>query len=274
MSEPVFDSVAFYIVDENDLTGEGAHGPYSMVEAELILKEDEKIITRQQLAAMRASTPMTAKQKEPAGQAKMQREIRSWGIILFLLGVVSVFANGFANAGWGILLIGVSLASFYFREAPMFVIYGVTISFAAISNFLSGTGGWPAFAFVQVFFAFQTFRQYVQFRATGTADEVLPAQNRSGRIFPWAGFAFGVVSLAGFGGIVVTAILLALMPENEALSAALSFSESLIVDMAILGFALGLASLLSRFQHKVFATIGLAAGLLVLLCEIALSFLE
>ena len=40
------DLYAFYIITKGDETGESAHGPYTMVDAEARVKPDEKIITR------------------------------------------------------------------------------------------------------------------------------------------------------------------------------------------------------------------------------------
>ncbi|MCB8923185.1 MAG: hypothetical protein H6662_16480 [Ardenticatenaceae bacterium] len=52
------DLAAFYIITENDDFGESAHGPYTMVEAESLLRVDEKIITRKhyQMLSQRSSS--------------------------------------------------------------------------------------------------------------------------------------------------------------------------------------------------------------------------
>ena len=72
--------------------------------------------------------------------AVMVKEIRSWSYWLLGLGALHLVASGFLDAPWGILLLAVGLVSFVFQEAAMFVIYGVTLAWAATSNV---TGGQP-----------------------------------------------------------------------------------------------------------------------------------
>jgi len=166
---------SYYVVTENDVSGESAHGPYTMTEAENILQVDEKIITReefqtikQQVVSVKSDTPnlseVPVKTASPYPE-KMLREIRSWGILLLILGVIQVVSSEFLSSTWGLLLIVVGLASFYFRSPAMFVVYGTTLSWAAVSNALSGAGTWGIFSVFQIFFALLTFRQYFQFRS-------------------------------------------------------------------------------------------------------------
>lgn len=277
------DRHAFYIITENDNSGESAHGPYTMAEAESLVEEDEKIVTRTHLAKLRETQPIThsIESKSP-GYEKMLREIRSWGIMLLILGVIQVVASEFLSNSWGILLVIVGLASFYFRSPAMFVIYGTTLIWAAISNALSGAGGWVAFSLFQVFLAFQTFRQFFQFRSTFVAhqnieisDTPKPQLNsdKAARPFPWTSIVLGAVSFIGLILIILGTILFIGLTGSQNLPDFISFAEGLIIDLAVLGFSTGLASILSSYQYKWVSIIGMITGGLVLLIEIGLNFL-
>jgi hypothetical protein len=77
--------------------------------------------------------------------AAMLKEIRSWGFWSLGLGAVHLVTSGFLSAPWGVLLIIVGLASFYFRTASMFIIYAVTLAWAALSNLLGLDFAWIFF---------------------------------------------------------------------------------------------------------------------------------
>ena len=159
-------------------------------------------------------TPSWRKKVERVAEmnALMLRETRSWGLSLLGLGAVHLVASGFLSAPWGILLLAVGLASFYFREAPMFIVYGVTLAWAAISNLLGGEIGWIIFALFQFFLAFQVFRKFFHFRQAQTEYATLRVQEaphsplipaRAVRAFPWAGCVLGTLSLVGLVTIIV-----------------------------------------------------------------------
>lgn len=278
------DLFAFYIVTQNDDFGESAHGPYTMTEAESLLREDETIITREHLTTLRQqSSPIlaTPKPDEPLQDTKMLREIRSWGITLLILGAIQILAAGFLSNTWGILLVIVGLASFYFRSAAMFVIYGTILSWAAVSNAFS-SGGWAAFSLIQAFFAFQTFRQFFRFRPGAQnvqfSDYEAPLakqfdMDKAARPFPWVGFILGLVSLGGLVMIFLGIFLFIGLTGNNEIPGIVNFAEGIIVDFAVLGLAAGLASLLLNYQHKLLSTIGAVSGGLVLLIEIGLNLL-
>jgi hypothetical protein len=279
---------SYYVVTENDVTGESAHGPYTMTEAESAVQIDEKIITREQFRTMQqqiaAAKPDTSylseipvKKNSPYPE-KMLREIRSWGILLLIIGVIQVVSAEFLSNTWGLLLIIVGLASFYFRSPAMFVVYGTTLSWAAVSNALSGAGTWGMFSILQVFFAFLTFRQYFQFRSQiadsqfsleSTQEERLRI-DKAAKPFPWISFSLGSISLLGMVTVIVAIFLYVAMTNSEEIPAFLIYSEGLTIDFAVLGFATGLASLLTKYKFKVLSIIGMVTGILVLMIEIAL----
>lgn len=203
----------FYIVKNNDKRGDTARGPYTMAEADSLVGIDEQVISEVRLRQIRdpqSGTQSGGVETTPAVedmaelQARVLKEVRSWGFWLLGVGAVHLVISGFLNAAWGILLILVGLASFYFRTAAMLVIYGVTLGWAAISNLSSGQSGWMAFALFQGFLAVRVFWQFLRFRraeaesrlaSIAETPESEATVERAARIFPWVGCAFGGVSL-------------------------------------------------------------------------------
>jgi hypothetical protein len=274
------DLFAFYLITENDDFGETAHGPYTREEAEYLLKVDEELITGEHLATLRqrvnpakSNAGVTAHQYSPE-LGKMHSEIKKWGFFLILIGVIQIITSGYLSNTWGILLVVVGLSSFYFNSPALFVVYGSTLGWASISNAFSGAGGWVAFSVLQVFFAFQTFRQYFLFRSISrklSEDENnLPFTDKAAKPFPWVSFGAGLFSFVGIVILFLSVILL-VGTGNEDLFGIVDFAEGLVIDMALIGFATGLASILTSYEQKLFSGIGMVAGALVLLLEIGLS---
>lgn len=280
--EENIDIFAFYIITENDDFGETAHGPYTMKEAEQILKVEEKIITGKRLASMLPSTLPSQSQKEISTQAnndilkKMSQEINKWRFFLILLGIIQLATSGFLSNTWGILLIIVGLSSFYYNSASMFVVYGTTLGWASISNAFSGSGGWLAFSLLQIYFAFQTFRQYFlyknAYRELIEHTESSKLIDKAEKSFPWVSFGTGLLSFAGMI-IVFLSIVILVGTGNEDLFSIVDFTEGLVIDIALIGFATGLAAVLSSYEHKLFSIIGMVAGALVLIFEIVVAIL-
>jgi hypothetical protein len=213
--------------------------------------------------------------------AKMLKENRSWGFWLLGIGILHIVTSGFLSAPWGIMLILVGLASFYFRTASMFIVYAVTLSWAAISNIMSLETGWIFFAAFQVFLAIRVFQQYRQFR--GVEDEyfrLIPddvmkkPSKRAARFFPWLGSILGCSSIIGLILVFLAVIVFVVAAENATeVPGTFGFIEGLIVNFGILGFALSLGSLLSAYRPKAAAIVGLVASIITLLFEVVLFFL-
>lgn len=274
------DLFALYLVTENDDFGETAHGPYTREEAEYLLKVEEEIITGEHLATLRQRVNpaksnagvITAHQYSPE-LGKMHSEIKKWGFFLILIGVIQIITSGFLSNTWGILLVIVGLSSFYFNSPALFVVYGSTLGWASISNALSGIGGWSIFSVVQFIFAFQTFRQYFLFRSIYKKlwedENNLLLIDKANKPFPWVSLGMGMFSLVGIVIILLSVVLL-VGTSNEDLFGLVDFAEGLVIDMALIGFATGLASILTGYEHKLFSSIGMVAGALVLLLEVGL----
>jgi hypothetical protein len=215
----------------------------------------------------------------PATYDTMLREIRSWAFWMLGLGALHMIVSRTFSTPWGILLIVVGLASFYFRDAAMFVVYAVTLAWAGLSNLLSATAGWQVFALFQLFLVYVVFQQFLRFRRAQIEQSLklqaehpdqAPLPDRCARIFPWAGLVLGSVSLTGLVLVFFGAFFLAAMTRNASLPRWVTFVEGLVVDGAVLGFAVGLGAWLSGCQRKIVAIVGCVLSALTLLIELGL----
>jgi len=207
------------------------------------------------------------------------KEIRSWATTLLFLGIISIFASGFLSAPWGVLLIIVGIASFYFRSSAIMVVYSVTLAWAGISNILSGSGLWIGIAIFQWVLVYQVFQKFLSFRNAEVKFDEQEVNSsgltphRAAVIFPWAAGVLGVFSLVGLIGVFVWAIVFIIVTNNQSASPLIVFIESLLVNFGVLGFGVGLASILSKHPKRVVSIIGMVAGILSVLIEIILLFI-
>lgn len=209
--------------------------------------------------------------------AYVLKEIRSWGYWSLGLGALHLIGAGQLSASWGIILLLMGGASFLFYDAAMFVVYGTTLVWVALANLLSGTGGWMAFALLQVYLAFRTFRQFFLFRkaeggyAALVAEGVIkdPLAGRAAKVFPWLGCLLGLISLGGLPAFFIGLILLG----YDAIPDAAWLLLEVVFDVGVLGLAVSLASLLARYRLKFLAGLGVVTSGLVLLAYLVLYLL-
>ncbi|HTP11717.1 MAG TPA: hypothetical protein VMP08_25865, partial [Anaerolineae bacterium] len=210
---------------------------------------------------------------------KMERQIRSWGVWLLIMGVLQMIdVRGLSP--WGIVLLLVGAASFYFREAAMYVIYAVTIGWAGLLNFLNNTTTlWRGYAIVQFVIMIAIFWQFRQYRraeklatsastdaalADAAADAAPAVPTRTQRWFPLFALVLGGVALLLFIAAIGSAFLL----HNRALLPLITVSETLAVNMAVLGVATGLAGWLTIPFNKWVSIAGCLTGGLTLAAEL------
>lgn len=227
-------------------------------------------------AGQRSDPSLTSEELSNLHEA-IRKEVRSWSVTLLIFGVLHVIASGLLNAPYGVMLLVVGLASFYFRSASMLVVYAVTLAWAGVSNLTTGDWIWMGFAILQGFICFRILRRFLRYRQ---AEQVLAdpsdldasglTPQRSARVFPWAALVLGGLSLVAFVGVFGSAIVLAVLSPSGTAPEFLAFVEGLAVSFGALGFALGLASVLCRYRWKIVAVLGMVAGLLTLVIEIAL----
>jgi len=215
-----------------------------------------------------------------ADYSSMLAKIKSWGQGFLFLGVVQIIASGVLSAGWGALLLVVGAASFYFRDAAMFMVYTMTILWAGIGNLFAGGWIWVGFGVLQFYWAFGLFREFLRFRhvqeeyATHVQSDpsrgVAPAMHAR-RMFPWASLILGVLVIIG---VVIVFVLLATAASPDAEpSNALYTLFDVLPNLAVVGMAMGLASVLCRFPFRLVAAVGMLACTLVMLSWLALLLL-
>lgn len=244
--------------------------------------EDEKYSNYSTLAMTALDIPQTP--GSSVVYQAMLKYLRLWGLVLIGFGILNVFMSGLPDSSWGILLIVVGSASFIFKDAAMYVIYGITMLWAAVSNASSDQARWIAISAIQLFLAIGVFRSFIRYRRaesdlataieTTSIDSSAP-QNRAERFFPALGCFFGALSLftfvISFLGIL---ILVAMQEETTEPSGTFELFLGLAIDVAVLGFAINLAALLSRFRHKILGILGLIASTIPVVVYLVVLFTE
>jgi len=212
-----------------------------------------------------------------ASHTAMLKEIRSWGLWSLGLGVIHIFSSGFLNSGWGILLIIVGIFSFYYRTAPMFMVYTVALSWAAVSNLISLNTEWVVLALFQIYLAFRTFKDFQRFRKsedelTQADSDISMACQRARKSFPWIGSLLGCSSVIG---LVILFFLTLYLGSTYGWESTPPFyynlAQGLIETFGVLGFAVSLAALVSRHTPRALPIIGLIASVLFMIVWLILS---
>lgn len=215
----------------------------------------------------------------------MLKEIRSWGYWSLGLGVLHLITAGFLDSAWGLLLIIVGLASFYYRTASMFVVYTVVLSWAALSNLVSLNPEWMIFALLQLYMAFRTFKDFRRFQNTekeliaisaGIGDELRVGVNRrSAKYFPWIGPSLGCLSII----LCVASFTATFFLIDETLIANRIYPPfylalfGIMEILAVLGFAVSLTSVVSKYEPKFPSAAGLVISSLFMLLRIVAKLL-
>lgn len=210
----------------------------------------------------------------------MLKEIRSWGFWSLGLGLLHIITAGFLNASWGILLIIVGLASFYFRAAPMFIIYAVTLTWAALSNLSSWQINWVIFAVFQIYLAFRVFLRYRRFHNNemefaklhiNDPNDGTQRKERTARFFPWIGVLLSCSSILGVVLSVVLVSFIFALYGDAIPPSYFNLIVGIVVNFGILGFSVSLASLVSKYRPKGLVIIGLIIGGLLSIFFLAIN---
>jgi hypothetical protein len=211
-------------------------------------------------------------------QLAMRRDIRSWGGWMIVLGIISFISSGFLDSSWGVLLIVVGLGSLVFQTPAMYIIYGVTLAWAAVNNALLGSGTWAIFSLVQVVMAIQTFGQFRRFNKAyqagkRAAEAPVPPEGQDiimkdvippdpyAPFLSWLSLGMGILGLFGLLAVLGFGILQNIFQPAAQISAdVLGFASGVAIDFNLLGFSAGLGSLLARHRFKGASITGMIAG--------------
>ena len=212
----------------------------------------------------------------------MRKEIRSWALWCGVLGVLQLVTGGL-NDAWGAMLLLVAVASLVFQAPAMFVVYGITLAWAAISNITGGSTQWIIFALLQVYFAFRLFVEFRRYRRVldiyRTPEGAVPAARpqpvmaRPAKIFPWLGAVLSGIAVAVFMICFVVIVFFSNSPAYASYRNGISFMIDFMVNLGLLGLALGVGSLLSRYRFKAVSILAIVLGGLLLAITLLLKFL-
>jgi hypothetical protein len=212
---------------------------------------------------------------------KMQIDLRTWGWTLVGLGVIHL---GYLNLPHGLLLIAFGLLSFLVRETSTYILYAVILAWTAIGNLMafSKAPGWAIFGLVQIILSVQGFKRFSMYKkvqtdynaslASNELQDASPQSGRTGQVFPLGSIVLG--SLGFLGAVCGYGLPLVMSPmlQPDIINIA-SFGIDIALIMGVLGFALGLAAILSDAPRQVLSIIGSVAGGLTMVTGIGLTLL-
>jgi hypothetical protein len=283
---PLTDNINFYLVKIGDIDGSSAHGPYSEDAAIEKRGKDEQVISKTRLERLKNPQPAVKTKKQPLEpgviHAKMVSDIRQWGRALLFLGVIHLIASGLLNSSWGVILVVVGLLSFLFQTSSMYVIYGIVLGWAAVTNALSGETVWILLALFQLYLTVQIFRSFFRYRKAEAqvaemADEIVQSgtKNRltAAFLFTWSGCIVGMLSLVILVGSFASVVVLGALRKSNIDDSTFEFLLSLSLELGVFAFALGLASLLSRYRYKLASIGGIIVGVLTIVIMVVLFFI-
>jgi hypothetical protein len=154
----------------------------------------------------------------------------------------------------------------------MFVVYGVTLAWAALSNLIGG-GTWAILSLLQSYFAVRIFRSvgryrgaerdYIKFYEQGRVDEV-PVPERAARAFPWLSLALGMVGIAS---LLFAFVALGGGWSYESRGAAQKYGElalAVAINAAVLGLGVSISALSARYRYKGMSIGGLVLAALII----------
>jgi hypothetical protein len=213
----------------------------------------------------------------------MQKEIRSWGWSFLILGGVHFISFGLLAPSWGVILLLVGIASFQIIDPAMFVVYGISLAWVGLNNVISSNFGfWTFFGLFQIYIAYQVYKKYNIYKGQPHIEELaqdeesFQEQNIASRYFPNVGCWLSAVSLIVFIGIfmfMVFIVVFSAVQNQEATidnDQILTFVLDVSIGLGVIGFAVSLAALLSKFKPAWKAWIGIVCSLLLMVMNFAL----
>ena len=243
---------------------------------ELSSDPDESSAARKNLQALLRKYPEADKPEPRAAlipnpsaflAAAAKKETRSWGYWSLGLGAVHLFASGFLSAPWGLVLLLVGVGSFVFQEIPMLVIYGVTLGWVGLMNALTGEIEGIGFGIFQAYLGYKIFRRFFTFRKIAASIPDVDLSPKTGEVFPYLGCLLGLVTCGGLVGIIAGAFIAGALGVQE-FPDFVNFLFIVLPDLAAVGFAVALATLLSKHKRKIFSIPALIGCALVMILQI------
>lgn len=206
---------------------------------------------------------------------KIQREMRNTGIAFLLFGLFYtgwgiLQGNLFSTMGIAWMLLGV--VAIIFKDLSMQFVLGTFITWLAISNIFSFQGEWISIIFIIFLFisAMLLFRQFFRYRDPNSLPDNPLISEISRQYFPQIGCLLVALSLAG----LILSILIGVLFSVEIIELIEFLGIGYVLSwMGVLGFAIGLTSILLKFRYKTLSILGIIAGSVLLLIGFSDSIL-
>lgn len=210
----------------------------------------------------------------------MLKEIRFWGLVLFAIGLVHLFASGFLNAPWEMILALVGLAALVFKSSALFLVSAVSLVLVSVTNLVSLQPLAIIFAFIQLFMAMRNIRAFRKYfpmetiflqSAIPMLEEDQQLIKRAAFHFPRLSLIFGSLSFIGTKVLLIAAVLFIVSSQSAAaMPDWFPYLEILLINLGGLGLAMSLASIVCKFPRRWLAILALIASLLSIVFQVLL----
>lgn len=220
--------------------------------------------------------------------ARMYKRIDSWALTSAGLGVLSLIVGGL-DAGWGLIMIIIAALCWRIKAASMFVLFGVTMAWAALTNGLAALGRgasplWLAMGLLQLYWVVSLVREYRVYQSLPLQAMYEAKQWPAGfgappggqavtKWFGIAGMAIGALAFLMLLGPIVINIAWVVSTGTDAPSDVLNYIFVMSPDLAVLSIGLSAAAMATRGGKKVWGVGGVAVGGVTLLLWLALILL-
>lgn len=129
----------------------------STSEMDLLEKPAATILSVEEVRKKRAGT-----------RALMTKHLRTWGIVLLILGAVHIAAGRVLDPVWGTIIIIIGILNLLVRERGMFIVNGTALMFIGIMN-ISGSWsdrsyGWILLGVFQFFWGMAELKNFPRYR--------------------------------------------------------------------------------------------------------------
>jgi hypothetical protein len=94
------------------------------------------------------------------GKNEISYDLKLWGTILIIMGLLHQVLSGFLDSSWGYLLIFIGALALYIRERRMYLLLGAMMFVVGLSNTIFGSGSWNIFGLLQLVFGVLIFKDY------------------------------------------------------------------------------------------------------------------
>jgi len=97
----------------------------------------------------------------------IEKEIKTAGIILLILGAIHIIFSSYLSIGWGIVLLIAGIVAFFYRKVGMLLVFGIGLILVGIMNLTAvgeGTAGWGVLALFQIYWGITEIVRYNKLR--------------------------------------------------------------------------------------------------------------